>query len=229
MNAAAFSGHYREFMARLSHAYAAADEAAFHAILDDSLRARESAILSDVARLSESLLAALTRFRSDSRIAALAAKEIPDARLRLDHVLKMTEQAAHTTLDLIERTVPLAEATARDAQTLAESLDSSTHIDVRRFLGEVRGNAEGVRRNLTEVMLAQGFQDLSGQILQGVRRLIGEVEGVLEELAAITGVQLDKIPETPAEKLEGPVVPGVQQNAVVDQVDVDDLIAGLGI
>jgi chemotaxis protein CheZ len=77
-------------------------------------------------------------------------------------------------------------------------------------------------------MLAQSFQDLTGQILRGVQRLIGEVETALGEIARVTGAQYGAPPESPA-ALEGPAVPGVTRNAVTAQDDVDALIAGLGI
>jgi chemotaxis protein CheZ len=216
-------------MARLNHAYASADEPAFSKLLGELGVPAEDELRTGLARLSQSLADALTRFQLDSRIAALATQEIPDARLRLDHVLKMTEDAAHKTLDLIEQAAPLAEATARDARTLAETLDDRPHSEIRRFLGDVQGNAEKVRANLTEVMLAQGFQDLTGQILHSIRTLIGEVESVLDELARISGVKLSVTARPQDATPAGPAVPGVTKNAVVDQGAVDDLIAGLGI
>lgn len=220
---------YQAFMADLNRAYSTRDHEGFVAALDKAMLERDSTVMSEVCRVSQSLLSALTSFRSDSRIVALASREIPDARLRLDHVLQMTEEAAHRTLDLIERTVPLAEATARDARKLTEALDESSPAEMRQFLAEVCNNAGKVRSNLTEVMLAQGFQDLSGQILHGVRKLIGEVEAVLDDLARITGQSRDKLSERGKLELEGPAVPGVTQNAVAGQSDVDDLMAGLGI
>jgi chemotaxis protein CheZ len=216
-------------MAKLNHAYAAGDEAAFDDLLGEMNSARELSLRTGIAKLSQSLADALARFQLDSRIAALAGHEIPDARLRLDHVLKMTEEAAHRTLDLIEQAAPLAETTARDARILAETLDSRSHSDIRHFLGEVQGSAEKVRANLTDVMLAQGFQDLTGQILHGIRKLIGEVESVLDELAQISGVPLERVAKLHSIDPAGPAVPGVTVNAVSSQTDVDDLIAGLGI
>lgn len=224
-----FMSRYRGVMAKLNHAYAAGNETAFDELLGELHSARELSLRTGIAKLSQSLSDALARFQLDSRIAALAGHEIPDARLRLDHVLKMTEEAAHKTLDLIEQAAPLAEATARDARTLAETLDTRSHSDIRLFLGEVQGSAEKVRANLTEVMLAQGFQDLTGQILHGIRKLIGEVESVLDELAQISGVPLERVAKLHSTDPAGPAVPGVTVNAVASQNDVDDLIAGLGI
>lgn len=229
MPMAQFMSRYRGVMAKLNHAYAAGNEAAFDELLGELHSARELSLRTGIAKLSQSLAAALSRFQLDSRIAALAGHEIPDARMRLDHVLKMTEEAAHKTLDLIEQAAPLSEATARDARILADTLDSRSHSDIRRFLGEVQGNADKVRSNLTEVMLAQGFQDLTGQILHGIRKLIGEVESVLDELAQISGVPLERVAKLHSTDPAGPAVPGVTVNAVSSQNDVDDLIAGLGI
>lgn len=226
-----FTARHRGALAQLNHAYASGNEAEFELALDELFASRKSLLLTDVQRLSESLLGALTRFRSDSRIATLAVKDIPDARLRLDHVLALTEEAAHKTLDIIEHSVPLADATAKGAAELTETLDERSHREIRHFLTEVRGNAEQVRHNLREVMLAQGFQDLTGQILHGVRTLVVEIETVLQELASIAGVtlKLPVIAEPPSTKPQGPAIPNLTTDTVTAQGDVDDLIAGLGI
>jgi chemotaxis protein CheZ len=232
MPATEFPSRYRGKLAQLNHAFASGDEAAFQAALDELAGGEQVTVLADVMKLSDSLHDALRRFRADSRIAALAHKDVPDARLRLDHVLAMTEDAANKTLDLIERSVPLVQATVRNANTMMDSLDDRSHNEIRVFLDETRGNFEAVRTNLSEVMLTQSFQDLTGQILRGVQRLIVEVEGALRELTRITGVSYES-PTTmvggATVALEGPAVPGVTENAITDQSDVDDLIAGLGI
>lgn len=229
MQTAEFFSRHRGVMAQLNHAYATADVETFERLISDLNVEREQALRTGIAKVSQALADALARFQLESRIAALAAKDIPDARLRLDHVLKMTEDAAHRTLDLIEETAPLAESTATDARILAGTLDDRSHNDIRRFLGEVQGSAERVRANLTEVMLAQGFQDLTGQILNGIRQLIGEVESVLDELTKISGVEVTPQALEQVGMLHGPMIPGVSTDTVVDQDDVDNLIAGLGI
>jgi chemotaxis protein CheZ len=218
-------------LARLNSAYATGDEAGFEQALDELLAGRTSVALTDMQRLSHCLFTAITRFRTESRIATLAAREVPDAQLRLDHVLQMTEDATHRTLHIIEQTAPVADATARGASKLADTLEGRTHDEIRQFLGEVRSNAELVRHNLTEVMLAQGFQDLTGQILRGVRSLVGEIESVLQELATTAGVNLELAApdDTTDISPQGPAIPGLSHNAINNQGDVDDLIAGLGI
>lgn len=228
MNETRFATRYLMPLTRLNSALAAGDEAQFQSALDDLIALRESGVLADVQRLSDSLVAALARFRDDSRIATLAARDIPDAQLRLGHVLSMTEDAAHRTLDLIESSVPLADATVQQAVELTRSLDERSHNEIRAFLGVTRGNLESVRSNLTEMMLTQSFQDLSGQILRSVQTMIGEVESLLGELAALTGSR-DVSQDPPAVGMQGPTVPGVTRGALAGQADVDDLMAGLGI
>ena len=98
---------------------------------------------------------------------------------------------------------------AKDALTLANTLDERSHREIRSFLSDVQGSAERVRANLTEVMLAQGFQDLTGQILHGIRTLIVEVESVLDELAKISGRGAQaRCHGRGAGRLHGPAIPG---------------------
>jgi chemotaxis protein CheZ len=219
----------RSLVRGLNAALAGNDPHRFHELLDELLRSRESALQADVVRISSSLHDALLRFRMDSRIAVLTEKDIPDARQRLDHVVALTEDAAHRTMDLIERSVPLAEATARRAAELVR-LAIPDPKAISAFLEDARGSCDAVRANLSEVMLAQGFQDITGQILRSVHKLIGEVEGVLDQLMEVHGIPRD-VAKAPVSgtALEGPAIPGVTRNAVTDQSDVDDLMADLGI
>ena len=221
----------RSLMRGLNASLAANDGARFHELLDQLLRSRESSIRADVVRISGALQEALSRFRMDSRVASLAEKDMPDARHRLDHVVELTEKAAHQTMDLIERSVPLADATARRASELIKSSGPVDAASLATFLATARDNCETVRANLSEVMLAQGFQDITGQIIRGVHKLIGEVETVLDELMNVHGIPREVIESTLADhmKLEGPAVPGVTKHAVNDQNAIDDLMAGLGL
>jgi chemotaxis protein CheZ len=220
----------RALVRGLSDALADDDASRFNELLDELLRCRESSLQTSVVRISSSLQDALLRFRMDSRIAVLTEKDIPDARQRLDHVVSLTEKAAHRTMDLIERSLPLAEATARRATELAR-LTSPDPKAISAFLEDARGGCEAVRANLSEVMLAQGFQDITGQILRSVHKLIGEVEGVLDQLMEAHGIPRDTgaKAQTSGTTLEGPAIPGITRNAVTDQGDIDDLMAGLGI
>lgn len=216
-------------LARLNAAFEAGDEGAFEAALRELDGDRQARATAGMQRVSELLLAALTRFRSESRIAALAAREVPEARLRLDHVIGITADVANRTIDIIEQLRPLTDATARRAAELADSLAGGSHDAIRAYLEDVQQNATRIRENLMEVLLAQGFQDLTGQIIRSVRTLVDEIEAILKELACSAGVNLSLAEGGTTGALQGPAVPGVTSGTVSGQDDVDDLIAGLGI
>jgi len=189
------------------------------------------------------LQVALDRFRIDARLADLAEKDIPDARLRLAHVLKMTDEAAHRTLDLVEKSGPLAERTARSAAQLAAvwTRFRSRQIELRAFhelltgmdafLPGAQADCELIRRNLAEVLLTQGYQDLTGQIIRGVMQLVAELESALSELTRLSGAATAPAQAaTPAARGHGPAVPGVTEGTfAAGQQDVDALLSGLGV
>lgn len=145
----------------------------------------------DLRVLNASLQRTLDEFRSSFHRASTAGKEMPDARVRLDHVLKLTEEAAHRTLDLVERSGPLASR------------------------------------------MAQSYQDLSGQIIRTVIKLVVELERTLAHFSDLTGegaagVSLPKKQDNNSRGF-GPAVPGVTTGAVGEQEDVDALLARMGM
>jgi chemotaxis protein CheZ len=204
---------------------------------------REPDLLAQLADLTTNLRSALDRFRLDARLTALAEKEIPDARQRLVHVLKLTEAAAHRTLDLVEKSAPPADRTAREAAgiaaawkrfrsgtiTVAEYVELTKRID--HFLAAAHTDSEMVRANLNEVLLAQDYQDLTGQIIRGVMNLVSEVEVVLVDLTRLIGAQAAAATGVHSSRGHGPAVPGVDHGATVvsDQADIDALLSDLGM
>ena len=242
---AELTAEWGDLYGALSEAFAAGDRDAFIETLDRLGEAREQTLYRELRELSGSLRFALDQFRLDSRLATLAGKDVPDARVRLDHALKLTEDGAHRTLDLVERSCPLAEHTAKQASAIVATLraarsgaNDATTVEaaltqVDRFLVVARDNSDTVRANLTEVLMAQSYQDLSGQIIRGVITLVAEVERTLAHFAALAGespggATVADGPTTSANGF-GPAVPGLTKDAVGEQGDVDALLADLGM
>ncbi len=106
---------------------------------------------------------------------------------------------------------------------------------IGEFLEHSGSNAALLRKNLNEVMMAQDFQDLTGQIIERVIGLVDDMEESLVELIRLSGKSLrqqheDKQDEDPLQG-SGPVVPGVDDvaaNVVSGQDEVDDLLSSLG-
>jgi chemotaxis protein CheZ len=243
-------GRFRPHVAELATALDANDEQAFRAAFD-RLRGQLNVELNpELKRLTADAQSALRRFRERARLEVLADQEVPDARRRLAHVVKLTEEAAHRTLDLVDQCSPLVERMSLESAQLLEEwgLHGSRRLAVETMWPEratetferaVRDTAL-VRRYLSQMLLAQGYQDLSGQIINAVIRLVTELEQVLGQLVALANgedtrrmpalklEQTQPQPALAAEPAAGPRVPGVGASKFVDdQGDIDALIASV--
>src|SRR5262244_908662 len=115
---------YSACVEALTDALRTEDEAAFFAAVDHIVHMREPGMFKELRQLTGDLQKALERFSVESRLQDIAENEIPDARARLSHVISMTDEAAHRTLDLVEQSGPLAERTAHEAAALMESFEA---------------------------------------------------------------------------------------------------------
>jgi len=252
-NFAVLKLEYGACVEELVQALRTEDETAFFAAVDHIVHMREPGMFTELRKLTGDLQQALERFSIESRLQDIAENEIPDARARLTHVIRMTDEAAHKTLDLVEQSGPLAERTSREATALIEAFNAYRNrsasaqgfegvvrsIDaflpivrgVEAFLPAARADSEMVRKNLAEVLLAQGYQDLTGQIIRSVMKLVEELESALSNLAKLSGDVVEHASMGGTDGAgHGPVVPGVTKGEVASgQTDVDALLSGLGM
>jgi chemotaxis protein CheZ len=227
------SASYGQLLSAMSDALTRGDEAAFDAAAWQLEAEHESPIRSGVRRVATELQAALDQFGKSSRLVDLAERDVPDARQRLAHVLKLTDEAAHRTLDLVEQSQPMADALARRSEELLKQPEQERDpATLAEFLKTSATTANAIRARLDEVLMTQGYQDISGQIIRGVMKLVDELEGALAELIEIGGLRplngTGRVID--GASLQGPIVPGVQHIApVAAQTDVDALLSGLGM
>src|ERR1700753_687774 len=118
---------YSACVEALTDALRQEDEAAFFAAVDHIVHMREPGMFKEIRQLTGDLQSALERFSVESRLQDIAENEIPDARARLKHVISMTDEAAHRTLDLVEQSGPLAERTSQEASALIETFEQLKH------------------------------------------------------------------------------------------------------
>jgi chemotaxis protein CheZ len=233
---------YRPFVEALQGALDAGDDAAFHHAFERLREGMSVEFMPELRRITASAQEALRRFREETRLDDLAANEVPDARKRLAHVVKLTDEAAHRTLDLVERSGPLVDQAARDAAELLEAWSAYPHRErvgdslwperAHAYLERALKDTDEVRGNLSQMLMAQGYQDLTGQIIRGVISLVGELETMLGQLVRLSNgdetVRAMRTLESPAQNLSrgvGPNVPGVAgAPAVSDQDDIDALL-----
>ncbi|HET7810438.1 MAG TPA: protein phosphatase CheZ [Steroidobacteraceae bacterium] len=238
---------YRSIVTDLAGALDRNDEGAFRGAFD-RLRSQLNLDLNpELKRITADAQSALRRFREQARLEVLADQEVPDARRRLAHVVKLTEEAAHRTLDLVEQSTPLVDRMSVEAAQLLEEwgLHGSRQLAVNTLWPEratesleraVR-DTERVRRFLSQMLLAQGYQDLSGQIISSVITLVIELERVLGELVSLAhgedtrrmpALRLEQTQPQPELNGTGPHVPGVSRGQHLDsQDDIDALLASV--
>jgi len=167
-------------------------------------------------------------------------QELPDACERLAYVRQMTEQAAGTVLGLVDAAQDDAEQVRRQGADLSDALmrmATAPELSVERARAMLRlcasyaataaafaGREKGLH---TEIMMAQGFQDLSGQVINKVIGMLERAERPLEQLLA--DVEADAQPGDAAPLAAGAMLEGVQTpDKALQQDDVDDLLASLG-
>jgi chemotaxis protein CheZ len=225
---------YRPWVEAMSAALAADDEPGFSAAMRGFNALQESSVMSSLRKVRGDLQAALERFRAESRLAEMAERQVPDARQRLAHVLKLTDDAAHRTMDLVDQSCPLVDAVAQEARRLQGLPDLNDAVG--RFLAQTQTQMKTVRARLADVLLAQGYQDLSGQIIRNVMQLVNELEMALGDLVRIdkfefAGGATASPPQPVVEGAFGPVVPGVAHGGetVGGQDDIDAMLSGLGV
>lgn len=224
---------YRPWVDAMHAALAADDQSAFSAALRGFNSLQDSSVMTSVRKVRGDLQAALGRFRAESRLAEMAERQVPDARQRLAHVLKITADAAHHTMDLVDQSCPLVDAVAQEARQLQRQ--PAVSADVGGFLERTLGHMQTVRACLTDVLLAQGYQDMSGQIIRNVMQLVDELELALGDLVRIDGFEsgggkVSALPAPAAAGAYGPVVPGISHGDTVgDQDEIDAMLSGLGM
>ncbi len=232
-------------------------------ILAELSDARNTVMYKEVGRLTRGLHEAIKQFNIDiEQSAAQASGSVSEsmaanANERLNYVLELTENAANTTMDLVDASLPVAgelgEQAAllrQDWKSMADKESSLSELkDLGRsteaFLQQIEDGSVVLHKNFTEILLAQGYQDLTGQMIKRVIGLVNDVESSLVNLVAVAG-KVDRITGTKQdyEQLEADLQVdaedqklkglGPQLNAeksvdvMTGQDDVDDLLSSLG-
>jgi chemotaxis protein CheZ len=174
------------------------------------------------------------------------AGELPDAKSRLSYIARLTGEAAEKVLNQVDQAKAHQAHIAAQVQQVAQLLsqDATGAIargDIARHLTDMEQSGRKLDEHLTEIMMAQDFQDLTGQIIRRVIRLVHEVEENLVGLIRLSSARMEPSrvvqpatatnEEDATVRGQGPVVPNTH-DAVADVVsgqdDVDALLSSLG-
>jgi chemotaxis protein CheZ len=162
------------------------------------------------------------------------ASQISDAQGRLEYVASLTEKAANTVLNATDAGIPEQDALAKTAKGIDSkwelvfngklSIEEFKQLasDSKSFANQVIASTDAEKARLLEIMMAQDFQDLTGQLIKKVLVITQAVERELAQIL-IDNAPLE-LKEKAIELMEGPSVP----NAALEQDDVDNLLDSLG-
>ena len=199
----------------------------------------EQPLLRELAKLLRKLHAGIKMARSDVplRLGKIAEKELAGATHRLENLVEMTESAANTTLELAEGMMQTLTEQGVAHKSVLEKIEqqlTSGEPPTAELLGEAlevlkskAGTEKALQKPLTEILLAQSYQDLTGQVAQKIGTLLNELEEDLLDLVKTFGVvPTDKKKPSDQIELQGPQ--SEKSETKKSQDEVDSLLDSLG-
>jgi chemotaxis protein CheZ len=197
-------------------------------------------VLSRIGHMTRALHESLRGLGLDKLIEK-AASDIPDARDRLDYVVRLSEQSAKRVLDATDAANPLQDGIDDRAAELSRAWqallaepgkgDGAWRALAERTvasMAESRSAATATKGHLMDIMMAQDFQDLTGQVIS---RITGIAQNLEKQLVQVL---VDFAPSEIKRELDNGLLNGPQINpegnseVVADQGQVDDLLDSLG-
>ncbi len=242
---------YKVLAQRFMECVETEDQSGIEQVLSELVAKRESVLLQDLGRLARDLHESLNSLRLDPHLADMLRDDIPDVKERLSYVTRMTEQAANTTIGMVESALPLVDDIGGTAEHLQQDWRKLVHRElsgaefgrvvdeISSFFLTVQNYSGGIRGKLTEVLTAQSFQDLTGQVITRLISLVEDLEKNLVQLILYQARDHMSVTETAegiATRVEhehflaGPRVEheNDSEEIVKNQDDVDAVLSSLG-
>ena len=163
----------------------------------------------------------------------IATDGLPDARSRLTYIAKKTGEAADKVLNSVDQAkadhAHIASETRRIAEAIVKDpVKAVASGAVMNFVGDVEAATQRIDQHLTDIMMAQDFHDLTGQVVAKVVSLAADLEDSLVKLL-VQAAPPEQAQKVESAILNGPVVnPEGRSDVVANQGEVDDLLASLG-
>lgn len=209
-------------------------------VINNLANQQESILFQEVGKLTRQLHDSLSIFALDERFPDLAENRIPNARERLNFVIEKTEESAHRTLNAVEEALPIAKELEESGKAMRNDWAKFTRREmnveefrqmskrIESFLEMVEQDAKDLNTGLSDVMMAQDFQDITGQIIRQVIELVQDMEESLVSVIRKTG-SVTKASDEKNTLAEGPQVNQEDNPDVMSgQDEVDDLLSSLG-
>lgn len=198
----------------------------------------QTGLYTEIGIMARELHNSLKNFMSslDPALKDFVEEKLPDSGNRLEHILKLTEKAANTTLDHVESMQMRNQQDQSQLSTLQELLRELRPIggnaqerlvECQRLIRDVQASLAQTNSDLITVLTAQDYQDLSGQIILKIIQLLKDLELKLVNVIRTFGLRPGEQKANATEELYGPVHEG-KTEALHSQDDVDSLLAEFG-
>jgi chemotaxis protein CheZ len=201
---------------------------------------QEEVVFNRLGHLARQLHDSLRGLGVDKLLADAAHTAIPDARQRLQYIAQMTEQAASKVLNAADIAKPVQDELIARSEAMSKRWDrmfanqlsvdefKMLAADTRTYFSEAPPKLKITNDQLMEIMMAQDFQDLTGQVIKKIVDVVQNMETQLLALL-IEAMPEQRKAEAPEGLLNGPVISAAGRSDVVtSQVQVDDLLESLG-
>ncbi len=222
---------------------------------------RESTLFQEIGKLTRDLHDTLNSFSHDKNFEKMAQESLPDAKKRLDYVVELTEESAHKTITVVEDSLEIVNDLEKRSTALQQAVEAERNSDgelpekITSYLTKTITDTAKINASLIEVLMAQSYQDVTGQVIQRVIKLVQDIENSLVSMIRTCSINsegndikdADSVLALSAGDVEntgrkkdshgfGPVVPGVVHDenkssgsdTVQSQDEVDDLLSNLG-
>lgn len=198
----------------------------------------QAGLYKEIGGLARELHTSLKSFMDilDPSLREMVLDKLPDSGNRLEHMLELTEKAANTTIDHVEKLQRRIEKDQGRLSFLQENIGRLKAIgeqaqkrldDNQTALAQLMESAQESHNDLLTVLTAQDYQDLTGQIIQKITQLLKDLETKLVNVIRTFGVKVDTVKKAAAEDLYGPAHKA-KDEALHSQDDVDSLLAEFG-
>lgn len=210
------------------------------AAADDGESSMNEPYYSQIGHLTRKLHDTLHELGYDKSLEKAVDNMIPDAKDRLSYIAAMTQQAAERVLNATDVAKPIQDELESKSTTLSTRWDSLLRNELsvddfkqlvsetRGFLQEVPKQTKATSDQLMEIMMAQDFQDLTGQVIKKVIEMAKDMENELLKVL-LESTSAEKKSHIDTSLLNGPVVNAEGRTDIVtSQEQVDDLLESLG-
>lgn len=212
-------------------------------VLADLYGTDTEALFKKVGLLTRELHSALGDLRGEHGSGDASAAT--NAEQHLNYVIELTDKAANKTMDAVDSCMPVADRLHESVEKVMPSWNAlmGRDLDAKKFkelchqldvfLKDTEKDSDELRSKLTEILLAQDFQDLTGQVIRRMITLIHDVENNLVDILRMFGdndlQKKDTGKKIDGKTAEGPIINAEsREDAVSNQDDVDDLLSSLG-